>query len=350
MKIQSAKTYSYSFYHAMVIDQNVKISAANRICVLSTKPLTVTTSLFQERLDEKNYAGNGMIVQMIKGAKCDHLITLEHPDKDGVLYIVSAEGDKIRTEHFDSPMRILSQHDEWTEVPEWTPLMIIQSMGIKEKLESEPIETDTLLAESIEKAKTMAVSDRKFGLEVKDEVVDELVKAGEQLREMVTSMPDVTVGANGPEPLDGDKARYATVKATDFTKVAIFDNDGTPHAIDWMRVAHLSAPTWHSEPKDYMKAHGYIGYWEFPEAALGERQADTGDGVQVAFMGFKGLRVAVHKIDSINPAGEVPIPLDVYRALSDKEPDSTMSAEEAVKFGKANMPRSYDEPATTEAN
>lgn len=365
MKINSIKTYTYHAYHAVVMDEKGLLHTGNRITVLSEKPLKVTAHKLEDKLvDGGYYDKNGddpMAVTLLRNSHLDYMLTFEHPDEKGKVFLVDDTVAGGRADVFDSPLRVMSQHDEWFLYEDYAPVPVIATLTRQKDLVGEEVDAKDLLEASMKRVERIAEADAKFGVKTAAAKAAERIKReGPELLKMAASLPDElrqaaeamfakvaaeVVGGDGVQrqTLDGDKARFTPAKATDFTRVALLDDNGNmSQRMQLLRVAHLDDPTWH-QPDEDMKAQGFIGFWEFPRAVLGSAGERTADHIEVIYSGFDNLKVAVKTVDAIAPAGMMPIPVEVYRALANAEPTETMSAKEASAYSRDHLAKPIDE-------
>lgn len=364
MKVISVPTYTYNFYHASITDEKMRVTFGNRISLMSLKPLKISVEKLADRMAADKYnelkGGDPMFLTVARAAKLDYIFTVEHPDgPEGHVYLAGAEGTRtqqgLRMESFASPMRILSQHQEHHEFENMAPVSLLRfTVSDKEKLDN-TVEVDgvEMVDTALERALKIMDIDQMYGMPpTKDR--EALIKSHEGVRKFAAEAPDKVIGDNSDVfglgtlldkvmekinndmgTMDATKVRFTRSTITDFSDVAMVNEQGQLRNAVRLRLSHISQPTW-NEADEEMKAAGYIGYWHFPEAAYGEpvKELEDEQHAVVAFSGFHDLKIAVKHMDAISPAGEFAMPLQVYVALMGKEPSETMDHLEADEFNR----------------
>lgn len=360
MKIESVKSYTYTFYGAAIVDEDGALHTYSRVSVVSFKPLALAVDRMQDRIDsvlgdDAFKHAEPLMLSMLKGAEVTNIHKLVHPDGPSASVFVMINRDGHIIQHaYHSPLQILSKYDRSAAIEDWMPYPIAKVMvGDSLQLEHEPREVADLLNDASKRMDYIRDTDAAFDVVTPPETIARLKTEQEKLKQMAESMPDVVVGgpedfnsaravaeimrvASGDTPataVDGDNTQFVEAKVTGFSNVGMVAPGGHTRNADLLRIIHLSDPVWH-EPDQEMQAEGFIGYWLFPEATIGQRVpiGSSTTHVVVEYTGYKDLKIAVRSFDAITPGGMTAMPIEVYRALAGKEPERTMTAKEAMKY------------------
>lgn len=371
-RINTAKSYSYHFYDAAVVDAGGAVKFSRRLVLASVAPLKIEVTKFDPR-EIPSYKATGtdaasepMLAKVMTALGMDNLMTVTAAEGEIDIFYASDDfGSKPPFEAYASPMRVLSQRPDFVEYIEDVPKTIIENALANRSDKAPPLvwtehEAVDLMSAGLEKTRKVAEEDTKRGYaSAFTKAKDAHLAMGAAIMDLLKAKPEMELSdklmgealktrnvIHGKE-LDGDAERYVPVDVTDFAKVTIESSGRERHA-ERLRLAHPEPPVWHPAD-DAQKAEGFLGYWLFPSAAIAtgmpDRKTDT--HMVVEYTGYRDLKVMVKDVDAINPAGQVALPAVVYTALTGKTPETTMDAEEAHRFTVSHSANSTQEAAIT---
>lgn len=350
--IDSIHATSFTLYDAAVLD-STGLRAIERLNVMSTEPITATVMTLEDyfaangKAEDFAAAKDGWprtLLDMLNGGGMKYVIKLE---TTGSLYSVSpAMGEnKPVGMTYKPPMVVISKHDRWGDLSGWVPVSLFETFGgfKRDKAKVEGKDAKFMMQAASERVSKMMEIDRSFGRKIPEGagamvgLIGELSKLIEKASDEIKldKRPKGNLGT-----FDGEDIKYVPARITQFTNVALYGSDGDGGAsMNHLTVSHLADPSWHEADAE-MKSRGFIGYWEYPRAAVSfsDFKRDSGGKVMVEFSGYRDLRVAVTSFDSIQPGGESGVPEMVWRALADDgaEPPTLMTEQESYDFDRSH--------------
>lgn len=347
--IEVAHTYNYVIYNAGLLDDKGQLWTGHRISVMALKPLTHKIMTLREVTDKQIESGGEVpiVMGLLEAANMGNIITFEHPDgEEGDTFLLGTDfGQLIPANPFKGPLKVISSHTDFVEYEDDVPMIYLRTLapGLDpSKVEVKQIENAKLLEDAIARVDFLADGDRKYGYNSRYlQHAEKVKREGQLLREMLKRSPEDVQMERLPDGnigviVEAEGERFAAASLTDFRDVRVTEKgQKVGKEAQAIRLAHVTPPVWHATPDD---ADGYIGYWEFSDAILGQRvPGEREDGaVLIGYTPMPGVQIAVKSADAINPGGQMALPVPVLIAATGKQPEQTMSLEEGRKFTSAN--------------
>jgi hypothetical protein len=251
-------------------------------------------------------------------------------------------------------IEVLTKYDELPFVFNNTaPLLFAKSMCPTDTFKVEELPVDEVMVASQAMHDACVAADLAHGIVRDEDNLAEQMKAAldqygnnpppEVMEPILKAMADRSPPhlkhlyerkVGGPNVLvrSAEGLTYLPCGVTDFDDAAVI-LEGKLSTQPLIRVCSLDQPTWKAvDPEKNANLYnmGYRGAWVFRKGALGEKSDDS---TMVGFCVLDGLPVLVKTAESINPAGELAIPREVYETLGGStEGKSLMDREAAEAF------------------
>lgn len=379
MKITSARIYSYTFYKAAVFTDH-GINTFPRLTVLTPVKAKLRGPTKMD-FDEQGIGKDNVDRVMMEAAGFTHIYELH--TKDGVkLYVARGQvsDTEMKMSAYDSPLKVIGTGEEVLVATDLVPIEHARMMfpGYTD-FATEEVEAAALLEQALKDSERVMTQDKAHGHfdskavknYEKTQVLGIMLKAlaeqdGEKLAELFKGKGQLEVEIDAQHApvfkaamekglFKGVQAKvttgYAATEVSDFTDVGLVMGDAI-RRMATLRVAHLAQPTYHvldaeDEGEKELASHGYVGYWKFPLAAMGEKMAPANEqGIgPVAFSVARNLRVLVRNANSITPVGSLGLPVEVYEHLAGAKPEHVMDEAEVTAYNAVHGATARTEPA-----
>jgi hypothetical protein len=355
-KIECTQLFAATIYNTTTLENNGAITPRPRMTVFSGRRMEVIVEPFTS-VSPNPSKDEARIDAMLKAAGAKFRITIKPAEGATVALITKDKtGNMVNVKGYDRFV-LFSDEDVVHLDEDFMPVHAFRKLAHMERPDTTVEMTPQELLESI-KARVVRTGqlDEAHGFKEGEEMTAMLALTADQISaavdadanmddEMARAIASVssegTVFAKAAHDegktshiINGEQTRFVPVSATDFKDAQVTTPTGGQRHIGMLRVAHVNPPEWRPATSEQAKK-GVTGSWVFKTAAIGESLSDN----VVSYTTVGDMVVEVRASNSINPAGQIAIPVEVWRSMmedKDAVPATTMTEDEGAEFTKTH--------------
>lgn len=344
---ECAKLHAATVYECVIVSHDTGIKPAPRITIFSGRPIQRVIESIDVAVPKT--PGDNLMDKMLRASGVQYRITFRpSPGATIALITKNDDGKTVKVAGYDRFV-VFANTDEVIDNMDTMPVEVYRKLANMEPERTEELTAEQILERIQARARETVEQDKKHGME-------ELSGLSEMLSATVSEMQAALSGVSDPKAgmglgttgtmfaaeamaqgvqrteLNSSEVGFVPAMATDFKGAALVATDGEMKTIALLRIAHVDPPTW-IEAEGREKKAGVVGYWSFKTCAIAE---DVGPAIE--WTTATGMRVAVKDAHSINPAGQMAIPLPVWKSMvdDDRPVPEQMDEEGAMAFNLAN--------------